>query len=207
MKDPLRKQCSECMSMGYPVDEVSDTYKCTNCGHEWESYVEGRVGEICPQLKAGGKLTQDEALALFRGGDSMKASLLRKVSKDGLDWNGIAKEAVALYLTGKYTQEKIAKHFGVKLSQLLKYVDLADVRMRVQGDVAANIYKLALEGDKDMTKFVAERQMGWNNKTEVEHKGEINLRPVLNIGVKKLDETNKPDVEIDGPYNPEAQEG
>lgn len=145
--------------------------------------------ELSPYLKDSGKMTIAERLRASYSEEGFREVMIERASRDGLNWNEIAKESVGMYLSGKYTQKEIAEYFGVKESELRYRVDLKGIRMRAIGDAATNAYLAAAAGDKEMVKFVLERKGDWNSKNEVAHSGEIGLRPILNIGVKELTKT------------------
>lgn len=142
---------------------------------------------VSPNLKVTGKeLTEAEALYAGLGTEELLKVALNRALSTGTDWNKIAHEATRMYLTGKYTQEQIAKELGVSIDALRNHVSLERIRMTLLGEVAASAYADALQGDKEMKRFILDRQGGFNAKSEVKHSGEIELRPILNIGPKLL---------------------
>jgi hypothetical protein len=145
---------------------------------------------VSPHLKVG-KMTMDELIRANSSHEGFLEVVKQKAVVDGLDWNRIAHDAASMYLTGKYTQKQIADQIGVSLNQLAAHVDLKGVRMQAEAALAARAYERALEDDK-MNQFVLSRQMGWNAKTDVQHSGQINLKPVLNIGVKQITANDVP---------------
>ena len=103
---------------------------------------------------------------------------------------------------GKSNQIKILASLNVPVCHIadivkLNYKTLMKVYQQeletkedfVHSHVKAKIIQLALKGDKDMLKHFSKCQMGWSEKSEVEHKG-IST-PVINIITNKKDDTNK----------------
>ncbi len=73
--------------------------------------------------------------------------------------------------------------------QLVYKAELETQEDFVHSHVKAKIIQLALKGDKDMLKHFSKCQMGWSEKSEVEHKG-IST-PVINIITNKKDGSDK----------------
>lgn len=192
--------CRECNRPGHVAYLMDETpvFKCTNCGAEWKQAFKNGVPGISPYLKIPdeSELSVEEKFAYtLQGIDGFKAMLANRVWSDGLNWSQIATEAVGMYLSGKYTQDKIAEHFGVSKRDLLKHVDLPAVRRKLQGDIATVSYQMALDGNEAMIKHITERQMGWKKESRVEHNGVVGLQPILNIGVKGIKDNNVIEVE------------
>lgn len=161
-------------------------------------------------LEGEEKLGKDPKISPFRKLPELKSDILRNSIKEwteytgegiatylrardevlGVDWSRIADEAVAMYMTGRYTKGQIASFLNITEERLCEYVDFEKAEALLSASVVERIYKLALrgEGDKDMLKFIASKRLKWDEgkgvNVNIGADGQVevdSMRPVINV--------------------------
>jgi hypothetical protein len=77
---------------------------------------------------------------------------------------GISQEQIAFCIRDGIDPKTLRKHFEKPMRV---------ARAKAHSNMGKNIYQRGLDGDGPLSKFYAATQMGWKEKSEIEHSGDI----------------------------------
>lgn len=105
-----------------------------------------------------------------------------------LDWDRLGKLALNMYRAG-IKKKDIAELLGCEKNGLFKKLEarIKEEDAKRHSVIVSKAYDKAMNGDKDMMKFILKSQCGWDEKKELKVSGEIGIRPILNISLKEPD--------------------
>lgn len=124
--------------------------------------------------------------------------------RDARNWDELADKAVGLMLGGA-SVSVMCECLGVDECEFRQHLDVEKMKAFIHGEVARQIYSMALEGDEKMLRFLAETKLGWHKKTESEINvnGNISIQPILNMHLLTAEEEHSlrnpkalPDIEV-----------